>query len=72
MVRSFDDIIEIIKDIISKECGERKVFDKDVAEALDLESGNLATLKKRNSIPFVNICNFAFYKKLDLNYLLTY
>ncbi len=71
MLRTMTDIIEVIKDIISNECGERKVFDKDVATALDLKTNSIGTLKSRNSIPFKKICEFASKKKLDLNYILT-
>lgn len=71
LLRDIEDMIEIIKDIISKQCGERKVFDKDVAKALGITSVNLATMKKRKKIPFEEICEFASKKKLDLNYILT-
>ncbi|WP_294963400.1 helix-turn-helix domain-containing protein [Sulfurimonas sp.] len=71
MLRNFDDIIEVIKDIISLDCGDRRIMDKDVAEALKIKHATFGTIKKRKSIPFKQICNFASKKKLDLNYILT-
>lgn len=71
MLRDIEDMIEIIKDIISNQCGNRKVFDRDVAKALGITPTNLATMKKREKIPFEKICSFASEKRLDLNYILT-
>lgn len=69
-MRDFKDMIELIKDSISIELGDRKVFDKDVAEALCITQMNLATCKSRSKIPFEKIVEFASKKQLDLNYLL--
>jgi hypothetical protein len=69
-MREFTDLIEVIKDIISKECGERKVLDKDVAKALCMTQASFATSKSRSKIPFLKTIEFAERKKLDLNYLL--
>jgi DNA-binding Xre family transcriptional regulator len=40
------------------------VYDKEVAEALGISPVNLATLKKRNSIPFERILNFCYQEEL--------
>ena len=71
MLRDFNEIIEIIKDIISNDIGNRKVFDRDVADILNMSAMNIATCKKRSTIPFEKIIEFANKKQLDLNYLLT-
>ncbi len=43
-MRSFEEIVERLKDIISEQIGQKKVFDKDVAGALGIEPVNFATM----------------------------
>ncbi|NVJ53356.1 MAG: helix-turn-helix transcriptional regulator [Campylobacteraceae bacterium] len=64
------EIIEKLKDIISKDGKLGKVFDKDVAGALDLSQVNFATMKNRGKIPFSNILDFCARKKISINWLL--
>lgn len=64
------EIIEKLKDILSKDGKEGKVFDKDVANALDLSQVNFATMKNRGKIPFSNILDFCAKKKISINWLL--
>jgi len=52
------DIIEKLKDVLSKQQCNGKVFDKDVAIALDISQANFATMKTRNKIPFSSILDF--------------
>ena len=65
-----DEIIEKLKDILSTDGKNGKVFDKDVAESLDLSQANFATMKNRGKIPFSNILNFCAKKKISINWLL--
>lgn len=69
-MRDIADIIEIIKDIISFDCEERKVFDRDVEKALGAKSGVIATWKSRGTVPYNKLILFATKRKIDLNYLL--
>ena len=64
-----DEIIEKIKDIISLQKGNSKVFDKDVAFALGMSCNKLATSKSRNSIPFEEILEFSLRYRVDVNWL---
>lgn len=64
------EIIEKLKDILSKDGKDGKVFDKDVAGALDLSQVNFATMKNRGKIPFSNILDFCAQKKISINWLL--
>ena len=66
----FSEIIEKLKDLLSQQKQGKKIFDKDIATALNLTSVNLATLKKRNSIPYSNILDFCALKKISINWLL--
>ncbi len=65
-----NEIIEKLRDVLSSEKKEGKVFDKDIAGALDISSVNFATMKKRNSIPFSNILDFCALKKISINWML--
>jgi len=62
-------VIAKIKQIIAEEREVKKVFDKDVANALMIPQTTFATMKKRNSIPFKEILEYCANKKLSINWL---
>lgn len=64
------EILDKIKDILSQEVGDRKVFDKDVAQALEINQVSLATMKSRNKIPYKEILEFCAKKKISINWLM--
>ncbi len=63
------EIIEKLKDVISETTIGKKVFDKDVASALNIPQATFATMKKRNSIPYEEILEFCAFKKISVNWL---
>ncbi len=63
------DVIERLKLILSENMLGKKIFDKDVAEALNIPSSSFATMKKRNSIPYEEILEFCALKKISVNWL---
>ena len=67
---AINDILEKLRDVLSSEKKSGKIFDKDIANALDITSVNLATMKKRNTIPFSNILDFCALRKISINWLL--
>ena len=67
---AFDEVLARLKDIVSSELGDRKVLDKDVAEALGIAPSYFAVLKKRGSIPFASIADFCAQRKISINWLL--
>ncbi|MGK0256462.1 MAG: hypothetical protein ACI81I_001079 [Arcobacteraceae bacterium] len=67
---NINEIIEKLRDVLSSEKDNGKVFDKEIANALDLTSVNFATMKKRKSVPFSNILNFCALKKISINWML--
>jgi len=69
-VNKFSDIVEEIKSIISNDIQDRKVFDKDVAEALGISAMNFATMKKRDRIPFTELLDFCAKKSISINWML--
>jgi len=69
-MKSFTEIVEEIKNIISPEFEGRKIFDKDVADILGITRMNFATLKKRNRIPFNELLDFCAKRSISINWLL--
>ena len=65
-----NEIIDKLRDVLSSEKDDGKVFDKGIANALELTSVNFATMKKRNSIPLSNILDFCALKKISINWML--
>jgi len=66
----FDEIIQRIKEILSKEKQHAKVLDKDIALALKLNPQYYAVMKKRKKIPYEAISHFSASQKLNMNWLL--
>jgi len=64
------EIIEKIKDILSCELGGKKVYDKDVAEALGISKESLSHFKKRNRVPLEQIVYFCAKRKISINWIL--
>ena len=65
-----NEIIDKIKDILSNELDNKRVFDKDVAAALNLSKQSLSILKKKNSIPYEEIAKFCAIRKISINWVL--
>ncbi|WP_198305786.1 S24 family peptidase [Arcobacter vandammei] len=65
-----EDIIDKLKGILNTDNRGKKIFDKDVAESLDLTQANFATMKNRGKIPYSNILNFCAKRKISINWLL--
>ncbi len=63
------EVIEKLKDVISDSGLSKKIFDKDVATALNIPQATFATMKRRNSIPYEEILEFCALKKISVNWL---
>ena len=69
-MKTFLEIVEEIKNIVSTEYNGKKIFDKDVADALGVSHMNFATMKKRNKIPFGELLDFCATKSISINWIL--
>lgn len=69
-MKSFLDIVEDIKGVVSAEFSNRKIFDKDVADVLGISQMNFATMKKRNKIPYTELLDFCATKSISINWML--
>jgi phage repressor protein C with HTH and peptisase S24 domain len=65
-----EEIINKLKNILSTDNKDAKIFDKDVAESLELTQANFATMKNRGKITYSNILNFCAKRKISINWLL--
>jgi len=68
-MNSFNEIIEKVKDIISNDSVNGKVFDKDVAAELGISQATFATMKKRGAIPYKELMEFCARRKISINWL---
>ncbi len=66
---NFKELLPKIKDILSKEVGDKKVFDKDVADALGINQLTFATMKNRGRVPYEEVLNFCASRKISINWL---
>ena len=67
-MRDFKSIIKILKEQIADD-SQNKVYDKDVAKLLHISQSKFATIKKRNSIPFVKILEYCQRESVCCNKL---
>ncbi len=69
-MKTFLEIIEEIKSIVSSDFGTKKIFDKDVADVLGISQMNFATMKKRNKVPFGELMDFCASRSISINWIL--
>lgn len=69
-MKSFLEIVEEIKNVVSSEFNSKKMYDKDVADILGVSQMNFATMKKRNKIPFGELLDFCAKKSISINWIL--
>ncbi len=69
-MKTIIEILESMKDILSSETNDKKIFDKDLAKSLDINHFTLATMKKRGKLPYDKILDFCAKRKISINWLL--
>ncbi len=67
-MKSFKEIVEKLKDVLSKELGNISIKDKDVAIALDIKYDIFRKNKQYNKIPYFSIMQFLAKRNLSINY----
>lgn len=67
-MQNYNEIIGKIKDIISQEMGNRKILDKDIAIALNINYDNFRKQKARNKIPYYEIMSFLAKRNISINW----
>ncbi len=67
-MQNYNEILEKIKDILSQELGNKKIFDKDIATALDINYDNFRKQKARSAIPYYEIMSFLAKRNISINW----
>src|SRR5574343_611713 len=67
-MRDFKEIIEKLKDILSKELGNVIIKDKDIAKALYIDYNVFRKNKQHNKIPYFQIMQFLAKRNISINY----
>lgn len=67
-MEDFKDILEKLKDVLSKELGNIIIKDKDIAQALGLKYDVFRKNKQFNKIPYFQIMHFLAKRNLSINY----
>ncbi len=67
-MRDYNEILEKLKDIISTELENKRIFDKDIATALDINYDNFRKQKARNKIPYYEIMSFLAKRNISINW----
>ncbi len=66
----FNDIIQRIEKIIAVNMENRRVYNKEVAQALELTPEYFAVIKKRGKIPYEAITTFCRKREISINWIL--
>lgn len=70
-MNDFKTILTKLKEIITQQLQtNKKVLDKDVAQALSIKSTTLASYKKRNKSPYKAILTYCHNNRLDVRKIL--
>ena len=64
----FNEIIEKLKDILSKEITTRNILDQDVADSLNIDRAIFRKQKSRNSVPYYEIMQFLAKRNISINW----
>ncbi|PLY08882.1 MAG: LexA family transcriptional repressor [Arcobacter sp.] len=67
-MENYNEIIDKLKNIVSEELGDKKVFDKDVAEALGINYPTFRKQKQNNKIPYYEIMSFLAKRNISINW----
>ena len=66
----FNDIIPRIEKIITVNTENRRIYNKEVAQALELTPEYFAVIKKRGKIPYEAIAVFCRKREISINWIL--
>jgi len=64
------EVIQRVKKILSIQLGKEKIFDKELAFALEIDAQSLAVMKSRDIIPYKALAYFAKRQHISMNWIL--
>lgn len=66
---TFNNALEKLRTVLSKELNKTRVLDKDVAKALNIPQMTFTSMKKRGSIPYKEVMDFCADRGISINWL---
>lgn len=66
----FIEVSERIRTVLHATLGKKKIYDRDIAYALNLDPQYYAVIKKRKKIPYEAIALFCQQHKISMNWIL--
>lgn len=66
----FNDIMQRIEKVIATNRKNRRVYNKEIAQALELTPEYFAVIKKRGKIPYEAIAAFCRNREISINWVL--
>ncbi|ABV67894.1 conserved hypothetical protein [Aliarcobacter butzleri RM4018] len=67
-MQNYNEILEKLKDILSKELDNKKVFDKDIAQSLNINYDVFRKNKQYNRVPYLEIMQFLAKRNISINW----
>ena len=67
-MQNYNEILEKLKDILSKELDNKKVFNKDIAQALNINYDVFRKAKQYNRVPYWEIMQFLAKRNISINW----
>lgn len=67
-MQNYNEILDKLKDILSLELKNKKVFDKDIALVLKIDYDNFRKQKARGTIPYYEIMSFLAKRNISINW----
>lgn len=67
-MQNYNEILEKLKDILSKELDNKKVFDKDIAQALNINYAVFRKAKQYNRVLYLEIMQFLAKRNISINW----
>lgn len=67
-MQNYNEILEKLKDILSNELENKRIFDKDISQALNISYDVFRKTKQYSRIPYLEIMQFLAKRNLSINY----
>lgn len=64
----FIEVLAKLKDILSNELGNKKIFDKDIATSLNINYDNFRKAKSNGKIPYFEVMSFLAKRNISINW----
>ncbi len=67
---NFQEVMQRIKEILIIQTKQKKILDRNIADALKLDPQYYAVIKRRKKIPYEKLAYFCKENKISMNWIL--